>query len=119
MRPRVLIVDDEPAIRTLLANALRLQGYDVTEAVDGVDALARARDLPRIDAVVSDICMPRLNGFAMASEFREMHPDVHFVFISGYPVDHSLIGENASMLSKPFLPGELFATIKHASSFSR
>jgi two-component SAPR family response regulator len=68
--------------------------------------------------VVSDICMPRLNGFAMASELREMHPDVHFVFISGYPVDHSLIGENASILNKPFLPGELYATIKHASSFA-
>jgi CheY-like chemotaxis protein len=118
MRPTILLVDDEPAIRNLLAHALDKHGYDVSEAADGVEALAVARDMKRIDAVVSDICMPYLNGFAMAAELRVLFPDVHFVFISGYPVDHSLIGKNAMLLTKPFLPTELYATIAAASSFS-
>ena len=112
----LLLVDDEPAIRGLIAMALRNHGYDVVEAADGEDALAAARDLDHLDAVVSDVCMPNLNGFAMADELRLIHPEVRFVFISGYPVDHGKVTPDARFLSKPFLPSMLFTAITDVSS---
>jgi CheY-like chemotaxis protein len=116
MKPTLLLVDDEPAIRGLIAMALRNHGYDVVEAADGEDALTAARDMDRIDAVVSDICMPNLNGFAMADELRVLHPEVHFVFISGYPVDRDKVTPDARFLSKPFLPSMLFTAITDVSA---
>jgi two-component system cell cycle sensor histidine kinase/response regulator CckA len=111
----LLLVDDEPAIRGLIATALRREGYDVVEAADGEDALAAARDLDHLDGVVSDVCMPNLNGFAMADLMREIHSSVRFVFISGYPVDHRMIQPDAKFLCKPFLPSMLLSAITEIS----
>lgn len=116
MKPTLLLVDDEPAIRGLIATALRHQGYEVVEAGDGEDALTAARDIHHIDAVVSDICMPNLNGFAMADKMRAIHPEVRFVFISGYPIDHHMITPDAKFLCKPFLPSMLFSAITEISA---
>jgi len=96
--------------------ALKRQGYQVVEAADGEDALELARDLDRIDAVISDVCMPNLNGFAMADQLIVLHPAVRFVFISGYPVDHHMIRPDAKFLCKPFLPSTLFSAITEISN---
>ncbi len=81
---RVLIVDDEPESRTRLRTLLQAQGHAVTEASNGLDALARARQQPP-DLVISDILMPQMDGFALCRASRSDPALSHapFVFYTG------------------------------------
>lgn len=81
---RVLVVDDDPAMRLLCAINLELEGLVVLEAEDGLSALARAR-AEKPDLVVTDVSMPRLDGFGLA---EALHRDrrtrrIPLVFLSG------------------------------------
>jgi two-component system chemotaxis sensor kinase CheA len=68
-RKRLLVADDSLTTRTLVRSILEAAGYDVVVAADGVDALTILRTTP-IDLVVSDVDMPRLDGFALTAEIR-------------------------------------------------
>ncbi len=68
--PRILIADDEANLRATLARTLRSEGFEVTEARDGVEAVAMLRR-GGIDAVVLDLSMPRLDGFGVLAALRE------------------------------------------------
>ena len=68
--PRVLVVDDEAVIRQLIVINLELEGFEVHEAVDGLDALAKARELDP-DVVTLDVMMPGLDGIATARRLRD------------------------------------------------
>jgi two-component system chemotaxis sensor kinase CheA len=65
----LLVVEDSITTRTLLKNILEAAGYDVWTAVDGVDALTRLRERT-FDLVVSDVMMPRMNGFDLTAKIR-------------------------------------------------
>ena len=67
---RVLVVDDEPAVRRALERALRLESYDVTLAADGEEALDALATEP-VDAVVLDILMPKLDGLEVCRRMRK------------------------------------------------
>jgi len=69
VRHRLLVVEDSITARTLLKNILELAGYEVQTAVDGIDALSSIRSDP-VDLVVSDVDMPRMNGFELTSKIR-------------------------------------------------
>lgn len=71
MNRNVLTVDDSAAIRELLAFTLRDAGYEVAEAVDGVDGLAQASARP-FDLVITDYNMPRMDGIALVARLREL-----------------------------------------------
>jgi PAS domain S-box-containing protein len=77
---RVLIVDDEPESRTRLRTLLQAQGHAVTEASNGLDALARARQQPP-DLVISDILMPQMDGFALCRASRSDPALSHAPFV--------------------------------------
>jgi two-component system, OmpR family, response regulator MprA len=66
---RILVVDDEPAVRESLERTLRFEGYEVTLAADGAEALERVRD-DQPDAVVLDVLMPRLDGLETCRRLR-------------------------------------------------
>jgi PAS domain S-box-containing protein len=66
---RVLVVDDEDAARYLISSLLKGHGYDVVEAVDGKDALDKAREEP-VDIVVTDILMPNMDGYQLCREWK-------------------------------------------------
>ena len=68
---RILVVDDEPAVRASLERALRLDGYDVALAADGREALATLADAPVTDAVVLDVLMPELGGIEVCRRLRD------------------------------------------------
>lgn len=70
---RILIVDDDPVIRQVMQNYLRLAGYHSEEAVDGEAALATLRIDPEFDAVVLDVMMPRISGFDVCRKLRKQH----------------------------------------------
>lgn len=78
---RILIVDDEPAVREALQRSLAFEGYGTEVAVDGLDALAKA-DSYAPDLIVLDIQMPRMDGLTAARRLplhghHHAHPDAH------------------------------------------
>jgi DNA-binding response OmpR family regulator len=70
--PRILLADDEQSIQTLLSFPLRKDGYDVTTASDGREALARFNE-SRFDLVVLDVMMPRMDGLEVCRRIRARH----------------------------------------------
>ena len=85
---RILIVDDHDVVRKGIGSILASrQDFEVCgEAVDGVDAIEKARQL-QPDAIILDISMPRLDGFAAAREIKKLHPQVPIVFLSMHSGD--------------------------------
>ncbi len=80
--PKILIVDDEPAARTGLSEMVTDWGYQTQVASNGEEALTIAADfLP--DVVISDIYMPKLDGFGLLSKLRELHPDTSVILLTG------------------------------------
>lgn len=80
---RVLVVDDEPMIVSLLSTVLREKGWDVTEAwsgTDGIDQLDRAR----FDVILTDLVMPGDSGIDLLRAAKEIHPDVEVILMTGY-----------------------------------
>jgi DNA-binding NarL/FixJ family response regulator len=81
---RVLVVDDEPIVRRMLAEVLRDAGIDIVgQASDGVEGVALAHT-SQPDAILLDIRMPNLDGLAAGRQIRETDPDVRIVFFSAY-----------------------------------
>ena len=79
---RILVVDDDPQLRLLLVDTLQTIGYEALGAGDGVEALkVMARE--KIDLVISDISMPRIDGFQLAAELRKKYPLVRILLITG------------------------------------
>lgn len=102
---RILLVEDEDTVRAVAERALVRQGYEVTTAADGEEGLEKIAAGAGFDLVVSDVVMPTLDGPAMAREIRALHPDLPFLFMSGY-AEEQLRREidipNMHFLAKPF-----------------
>ncbi len=71
MEKKILVVDDDPAIRTLLCTVLRRQGLQVESAVDGLDALKKVRTLEGIALILLDVMMPNLDGPGFVATLRK------------------------------------------------
>jgi DNA-binding NtrC family response regulator len=81
-KPKVLIVDDEQAARIGLSEIVSAWGYDTQTAGDGVEALAIANEF-NPTAVITDVFMPRLDGFGLLSRLREEYPDTAVILLTG------------------------------------
>ena len=79
---RILVIDDEPAIRALLQTLLERGGYDVVTAPDGKKALRSFREAPA-DLIITDIFMPDMEGLETIRELRNDYPDLQIIAISG------------------------------------
>ena len=79
---RILVVDDELPIRTVLRRMLEKAGYQVVEADNGETAIENPLML---DAVICDIRMPKINGLDAIAYFRRMYPRVPLIVLTGYP----------------------------------
>ena len=103
---RILVVDDEPAVRRFASRVLAEEGFLVEEAADGADALYRVRrGGPAVDVVVSDVVMPRLNGVLLLRELAAQHPSLPVILMSGYAtdqLDEMGIAAPCGILTKPF-----------------
>jgi two-component system, chemotaxis family, chemotaxis protein CheY len=122
-RLRVLVVDDEELVRLVLARTLHLSGFDVFEAQDGLDALAR---LPAIapDVVLTDLNMPRCSGERLCVEIKRnpATAGIHVVIMTGGPLDEAHMREIgcAAVIYKPVpdrLP-DMLAAIAHGATAS-
>ncbi len=82
---KVLLVDDEAGFSSLLAQMLRMDGYDVDTAVDGQEALDKLKTW-KPDAIISDIMMPNVNGFELFEKVKSdvITKDIPFLFVTAY-----------------------------------
>jgi signal transduction histidine kinase/CheY-like chemotaxis protein len=113
----VLITEDEATIREALAEYLESQGLTVLQAVDGVDALeVAARHGGRLDLLVTDLVMPRMNGPDLATRLRSDRNGLKVIYVSGYTPEtmrsYGVSGDDAVFLQKPFTLSDLSATIR-------
>ncbi|MCB1380414.1 MAG: PAS domain S-box protein [Alphaproteobacteria bacterium] len=85
-KPKILVVEDQEAVRAVACGFLEDFGYDIVEAEDGLQALAKLQENPDVDLMFSDVVMPGgLNGFDLAQAARGIRPDLKIVHTSGYP----------------------------------
>lgn len=115
-RPRILVVDDEAAIRDLLSKTLALAEYDVDLAQDGRHALERLRMIP-YDLLITDLKMPGIDGLSVIREARRLKPDIPVIIITGFSTEASAIEAVnlgvSGYLTKPFrVPRVLAAAAK-------
>jgi len=113
----VLVVEDEPALRSLTSAVLEKRGYTILAAEDGIEAIRILENSPgEIDLVVSDIMMPKLNGFELYKKATLLRPEIRFLFISGYAEDMIVrtahLPQDVGYLQKPFLPIELVRKVR-------
>ena len=107
LTPTVLVVEDEPVIRELMAILLEEEGYTVRQAVDGVQAL-EVMEQDRIDLVLSDVKMPRLDGASLVQRLRARGDLIPVVLMSAVYAEVDLPG--VRFLRKP-VSGEHLLTI--------
>ncbi|EFQ82984.1 response regulator receiver domain protein [Aeromicrobium marinum DSM 15272] len=118
-RPRVLVVDDTASIRFLIRANLELAGFDIDEAVDGIDCLEQLRAAdPLPDAVTVDVMMPRMDGVAavvaIRADPRLAGLTVVMVSTQGHPasVQRGMDAGVDAYIVKPFDPDHLVRTVQ-------
>lgn len=112
----VLVVDDEPQIRTFIQTVLLRHGFQqVLEANDGLSALSTLRALNgEVGVIVTDVCMPGLDGFTLSGQVRQQFPWISILIMSSdaYPDVHHVADV---FVKKPFNPKALVQAIEDLS----
>lgn len=111
---RILLAEDEAAMRTYLARALENAGYDVV-AVDRGTAALPYLEREHFDLLLSDIVMPEMDGIELAQRCAEVSPDTKVIFITGFAavtLKASREAPQAKVLSKPFHLRDLVAEVQ-------
>jgi len=108
----VLVVEDEDAVRLLMRQVLESAGYQVCEADEGFQALSVLLQGRPVDLVVTDIRMPRMDGYELAAHMLALAIKVPILFVTGYvnELDDTVLP--GPVLSKPFAPEQLLASVR-------
>jgi two-component system cell cycle sensor histidine kinase/response regulator CckA len=111
---RILLVEDEGAVRDLVAMVLRHRGYQVLEASDGPSALARAQAGEAFDLLITDVRMPGMTGPALYAQLLQHRPDLPAVMMSGdsLPPPDAAATALQAFLQKPFTPDALLHAVR-------
>jgi CheY-like chemotaxis protein len=103
--PRVLVVDDEGAIRRFVERVLRDAGYDVVMAGDGWEAMRTVEREHPFDVFVLDLMMPEMRGDELARQLWRGNPDVKVLYFTGFSdrlfAEKFTLGENEAFIDKP------------------
>ncbi|GBE32459.1 blue-light-activated protein [bacterium BMS3Bbin05] len=113
----VLVVDDEPTIRKLIADTLQPLGYRLLEASCGGEALQTGDTFEgKIDLLLTDVIMPGMNGHELADALKIKRPEIDVIFMSGYPDDvityHGVLKRGETFIQKPLTPRRLALKIR-------
>jgi len=118
MSKHIMIVDDSKTIRNLLAFVVKAEGFRVTTAEDGLDALEKLYSMESVDLIVSDVNMPRMDGFTFIKNLREQdsYKDVPIIVLSTEGKEQDIatgmnLGANMYMV-KPAEPAKMMRNIK-------
>jgi len=122
MKNTILVVDDEAGIRSSLQGILEDESYNVSLAVDGLDALARLqKELP--DLVLLDIWMPGIDGLETLGRIKELYPELAVVMISGHGTIETAVKSTKlgafDFIEKPLSLEKVLVTVHNAISMSR
>lgn len=102
---RILLAEDDDAMRGFLERALEKAGYDVVAFANGADAFERLNEEP-FTLLLTDIVMPRMDGIELARRAAELDPDLKIMFITGFAAvilnNDTAAPKDARVLSKPF-----------------
>ena len=111
---KILIVDDEQMIRTMIRKYAEFEGFQIDEACDGLEAVEKC-EKNTYDLVVMDIMMPKLDGFSAVKEIKKIHPDMPFIMLSALGEEYDRIhGFDIGVddyVVKPFSSKELMMRI--------
>jgi two-component system, cell cycle sensor histidine kinase and response regulator CckA len=115
----LLLVEDEDGVRAFAKLTLAARGYTVLEARDGMEGLTLFEQHPgRIDLVVTDVVMPRLNGTGLVQRLRELRPQLKALYISGYNDSilfrHGIAKTGCNYLHKPYGAEDLARSVREA-----
>ena len=113
----ILLVEDEPSVRTLIRDELRKLGYRVIEAKNGVEAcLLATQQTGSLQLLLTDVVMPGMGGRELAQHLSVIKPDLRTLFISGYTDDVGIMAGQeegtSSFLQKPFTPEVLARAVR-------
>jgi CheY-like chemotaxis protein len=111
----LLVVDDDPLVRDLETQILRLQGYTVLEAENAAEALRLAASTAAIHLLVTDFAMPDIDGIELARRFRAAYPTTPVLLVSGsLPLIENRAGDldRVELLAKPFAFHELLDKVR-------
>ena len=112
---KILVVDDEELVRNLVVTLLSRSGHSSITAVDGVDALDRMKG-NKIDAVITDIKMPNMDGVALTVEVLKRYPGLPILVMTAFDEEYSAGAAIAAgareYIKKPFSPDEFFAQLQ-------
>lgn len=115
---RILVVDDDGAIRGAIRRLLMLEGFEVIEAINGREAIAKYRQDP-VDLVITDIWMPDKDGLEVIRELRQVTPDLPMIAMSGGSsrgqldfLNHAEAFGACQVLQKPFKIEDLVSSVK-------
>ena len=115
----ILLVEDEEAVRSFAARALRMRGYNVLEASGGEEALEIVQGGADIHLIVTDVVMPNMDGPTMVRHVKQLKPDLPVIFMSGYAEEAFRRDETTGdihFLPKPFGLKQLAAKVKDVLS---
>jgi two-component system, cell cycle sensor histidine kinase and response regulator CckA len=110
----VLVVDDEAPIREIERRVLEGDGYSVTEAGSGLEAIELLSQGAPLELLIADLDMPGLGGDAMVSRIRSLRPDLKVLYVTGHInrlMDARPLWEGESFLEKPFSPTGLLEAV--------
>ena len=116
-RETILLVEDEPAVRGLVHETLKLHGYTVLEARHGIEALlTSAKYVGPIHLLLTDVVMPQMSGPEVAEKILTVRPEIKVLYMSGYP-DHPVfdqggVSRQTGFLPKPFSPPVLAQKVR-------
>ncbi|MFO7727609.1 MAG: response regulator [Desulfonatronovibrio sp.] len=118
MSKHIMVVDDSKTVRNLIAFIVKKEGFQVTTAEDGLDALEKLYSIPGIDLIISDVNMPRMDGFTFVKNLREQDAfrDTPVIILSTEGREKDIqeglgLGANLYMV-KPAQPDSLVKNVK-------
>ena len=111
---RILIIDDEEMVRSMLREVLQQDGHEIVEASDGQAGIEQCHE-HNIDLIITDIMMPQKDGFETIRELTRTHPDIKIIALTGYglhnlPVAYDLGA--SKVFEKPIKPRDLREAVK-------
>ena len=115
----ILLVEEDPQLNALVAGILRRAGYNVLTSTNAGEALLICeQEVGRIDLLLTDVVLPRMNGQRLAQRLGPLHPEMRVVYMAGYTDDaglvHDVRASGVALLEKPITPAALLRQVRRS-----